>query len=845
MSTETETDDVAKWSPWAIAAAVLLLALFGVIGVGTLRGCFFVDPLEAAKNEAEKKNKEDAEKEKKKEFDVAFPIVQPSEPEAPLQAVKPGHWVTASQNMRANYNNFIGDSRVAIVNGQNQPYPVASTPFVVRASRPVLLTKGRPKHTETTFYVPQTEQTIILSTELEERGLGFSLPALRTPMSRMLSYQYYLVVLAKEPSRYSFISTLDSVKVPFDGESDADDTEDPVHYRVVQLAAGKTIPLPDNPLTWTNIAYLVWDEVDPGDPFTPEQERALVDWLHWGGQLIISGPDSLDLLKDSFLAPYLPATSAGPRTIAANDQAIAELNEGWMISTPAAPGEPLRLTVPWSAINLSIEAGAKALPGTGDLFVERRIGRGRIVVSGIQLAERDFVNWRSGFESFVNAALLRRPRRIYKPGYFGGVTLLWADNAYKDRRLDAQLNTQLRYLARDLGIDTTYHYHDVPDEFNQFSPTGQPQMLREYRPPESAGGNGAWNDFSAAANAARGALREAAGVEVPGAEFVVLCLAAYLVALVPLNWLIFHAIGRIEWAWIAAPIIAVIGTMVIVQRAQLDIGFVRAQTEIGLLEQQPEHPRAHLSRFTALYTSLSTTYDLEFDNLTTLVAPFPTQQDFPMLPGQGYTGIDFERYDNVRLAGLPISSNSTGMVHSEQMHTLDGAIRLGQSTARRGRQIENHSKLELHSACVVRRPTKKEAAVGRRKIEGRWIGELLPGNSVSLPELTPLDNVPFASDRAAEGRLGRTPRLNIEPMFQLALDPQYMEPGEMRLVARVDQVMPGESIAPAASQVRGATLVVAHLQYESLSPPEKDHNTRRDIKATEEQEFENEFEFNE
>ena len=106
----------------------------------------------------------------------------------------------------------------------------------------------------------------------------------------MPSYQYHFVVLAKEPSRYAFIKSLDSVQVPFDGESDADDTQDPVIYSVVQLAAGQTVALPDNPLTWTSIAYLLWDEVDPGDPFTPEQKKALVDWIHWGGHSSSTGP---------------------------------------------------------------------------------------------------------------------------------------------------------------------------------------------------------------------------------------------------------------------------------------------------------------------------------------------------------------------------------------------------------------------------------------------------------------------------------------------------------------------------------------------------------------------------
>jgi len=89
--------------------------------------------------------------------------------------------------------------------------------------------------------------------------------------------------------------------------------------------------------------------------------------------------------------------------------------------------------------------------------------------------------------------------------------------------------------------------------FNQLAIAETP---REYRPPDNPGGVGAWNDYSATASAARQSLREAAGVEVPDAGFVVLCLTGYLAALVPLNWLIFRTIGRIEWAWIAAPIIA-------------------------------------------------------------------------------------------------------------------------------------------------------------------------------------------------------------------------------------------------------------------------------------------------
>jgi hypothetical protein len=751
--------------------------------------------------------------------------------------------------MRANYRDFVGGSETAVWNKQDAPYPIDRTPFVLRSVRPVALSKGKPKNIECLFFVPQTNQKVNLATEIVERGLGLRILS-GAVINAMPSYQYHFVVLAKEPTRYSYIKTLDSVDVPYHGETEFDATEDALHYRVEQLDVSKTISLSDNPLTWTTTAYILWDEVDPA-VFTPAQERALVDWIHWGGQLIISGPDSLDLLKGSFLDRYLPARSSGPRRIVADD--LAQLNEdqlvngekiGWLISTERVPGQPLLPTVPWSGVKLDIVDGAKALPYTGNLLAERQVGRGRIVVSAMQLSERDLINWKSGFESLFNACLLRRKPRVYREGIYGGPTLLWDatnDPSLSERRLDARLTTKLNFFARDSGVETAYRHEVIEDEqFQQYDQFGQPQSIREYRPPAASGGIGAWNDFSATANEARSALREAAGVEVPDSSFVVVCLVAYLTVLVPLNWLLFHTLGRIEWAWIAAPLIAIAGTWVVVEQARLDIGFVRAQTEIGLLEQQPGHPRAHLSRYTALYTSLSTTYDLEFGNLTTLAAPFPSSAEGNMLRGASHVPIDFQRHDSVRLTGLPVSSASTQLVHSEQMFALDGAIVLGKSSATNREQVENHTQFAWKSVAVISKPTAAELedrpAV---KLKGAWIGELLPGRSVALSYHEHFDGTeqPFAEKRLDEERLQRSPRLNLEPMFRLAMNVEYMEPGEERLVARVDEVLPGETITPSASQVRGATLIVAHLRYAELDRPLADKNTRRDIKAAEQAEM--------
>jgi hypothetical protein len=813
---------------WLAGAAAVLLVCLGLLAVGPLRSHIFGGS-QAVDDEA---RKDAAKKQEKPDYEVDRPVVRPGEPASASQTVKPGHWTTATQRMRANYRDFVGQSLASLVGEDGSVYPVDRTPFLLRSARSVALSKGTPKNIETTFLVPQVDSAIRLATELEERGLGGAIRPGPVGLTRMPSYQYYFVVLAKEPSRYSLLKTLDSVKVPFDGESEMDDTEDALHYRVEQLDASGRVSLSDNPLTWTSIAYVLWDEVDP-QLLTPETQRALVDWLHWGGQLIISGPDSLDLLKGSFLDPYLPAASTGSRQIGARQ--LAELNRGWTISTKRTPGEPLAPLAPWSGLDLKLHADARPLWSTGGLLVERSVGRGRIVVSAMQLSERELVNWRSGFQSLFNACVLRRPPRVYKPGQFGDVTLAWANEALADHRLDARLTTSLRYFARDEGVATSYRWVDVTDTMaNQYAYNPTPgQKIRQYQPPAQAGGIGAWNDFSATANAARQSLREAAGVEVPGASFVVTCLVAYLIALVPLNWFIFHTLGRVEWAWAAAPLIALVGAFIVVDQARLDIGFVRSQTEIGLLELQPDYPRGHLARYTALYTSLSTTYDVESDNLTTLVAPFPARDEFQMLRGESREALDFRPYDRVRLAGLPVASNSTNLLHGEQMIALEGPICLGQSSIRRRGQVENRSQFHLRSIGIVRRPAAGERVLPGTKLQGTWIGELRPGQAapVSLPPLQlAKDQTPFAEQRADEDKFVWE-RLNLEPMFALAYDAASLDEGETRLVARIDEVLPGETISPAASQVRGATLVVAHLYFAPPPDPRPDKNTRQDVKV--------------
>jgi hypothetical protein len=52
---------------------------------------------------------------------------------------------------------------------------------------------------------------------------------------------------------------------------------------------------------------------------------------------------------------------------------------------------------------------------------------------------------------------------------------------------------------------------------------------------------------------------------------------------------------------------------------------------------------------------------------------------------------------------------------------------------------------------------------------------------------------------------------------------------ECRIVGVIDQVLPGTEVTPAASQIVGATVVLAHLEYGDLPQPLPDVNSRSDV----------------
>lgn len=843
---------------------MVCLGLAVVVGVPGCGGCLKPDPLA-------KKKKEEEEKKKKKEkpkpdFERNVRLrVQPHDPNETRNLVKAGHWMAATQEAKANNYNFQAELDSATTKRGGQPFDIPNTAFRMRMTRPASLPKGQTKYFETIYFIPnlsgdedgyQGTRMIWLDSKLRARRGGRVVMSRPEPTAIMPPYQYFFLVLSDDPDRYGYLNvqTMDPIVAPLDIEGDS--LLDRVrHYRVLMPKIENRVPVPSQPLTWTSIAYILWDGLNPR-LLTPAQRQATLDWLHWGGQIIVSGPNSMDKLRGSFLEKYLPAHGGEAINLDASD--FKELDDNWSLldeRTKKKASLPIVPDKPPVGVELTKVANAEYLQGTGQLVIERRVGGGRIVVTAFPLSDRQIVNWRS-FRSFFNGCLLRRPRRTFKrSGPTSVVEAEWTDWPGDVNMMDARATTGLRYFARDVPSADVKDKLPVPD-------SGQDEVA-------------GWNDRSGAADASRESLRDAAGISVPEAGFVFRVLAVYLLILAPVNWAVFRVIGRVEWAWVAAPVIAIIGGVAVVRLAQLDIGFARSRTELAVLELQGGYSRGHLTRYTALYTSLSTAYDLLFEDESALAMPFPEDVTYVRRPHESVYTVQFRRDKQVSLSGFQVQSNDTGFVHSEQMQNVGGAIELVGS-AEKGWMLRNGTKLNLNDVGVF---GKSEAG----SFQLAWIGSLEAGKSVPI-ELRPAPggDVYFAQwrdslacysyerqrqdvfsrldangdkalspkeveshsqlaagfgevDHDRDGRLSpnevlqwaidsREGELTLGRLFELACQRGGLKPGDVRLTGWTDQELPGLAISPRASQKVLRTMVLAHLKRGKLPEAQPDTN---------------------
>ncbi len=782
------------------------------------------DPLE----DPEKKKPEKVEPFKSAELKVL-----PTDESIALQGVKPGHWVSVQQELTSNEENFYGElAGMTSGRDQNFPLPLPQSHFRFQTNRAVALVKGQKKTFELTYFAPQTtgrSSQIWMHSNLRS-PLGNTSRWTQTQIgSKLKPYQTFFVVLSRRAESYGYLKSLHSIKPPL---SEFHLTGIPSDYIVALPTVQRGIPLPSWPLMWTHVSYLIWDDFNANN-LTSDQQSAMVDWLHWGGQLIISGPSSLDSLKGSFLEDYLPVTANGTRAMTEED--AADLNTWTVTSLISKDRSPFQFDAaqPPEIIDFVLRDGGQYIDRTGQLVAEKQVGRGRIVTTSFSLTSRPIINWKS-FDNFFNSCIMRRPPRRYAYTDEDGLSLNWVrdfgsrspeseppsspapkpnpsdlpDNLPDRKPSESLLTSKLRFFSRDAAFNAS-----LSPEPNNFDSVGFSYG--------SQSGVAGWNDFSDCSKASRAALNKAAGISVPDRKFVLTALGLYLVVLVPINWAVFRVVGRVEWAWFAVPVLAFAGTYLVVHLAQLDIGFARSRTEVAILETQPNYSRGHLTRYTGLYSSLSTNYSLLFEDESAVSLPFAMRETRPRLSARD---IYFERSSNKdeasRLQPFAVNSNSTEMIHSEEFLDIGGGVRL-QETAAGAESVVNDTDFAFKHVGMVRR------------IEGQvqvaWIGNLDPRVEVE-PKFETVSDNEWIFDEWRDPVDSPDDTIPLNPLLRLAFAPGRLNEGDVLLTGWCEDQMPGLTIEPSASQNRFRTVLVAHLKYGALPEPQNDINTEMTVK---------------
>ncbi len=711
-----------------------------------------------------KKEKEEKKKEKPKDnFESRTPIIfpgtfpKPIDPDAKPEEIdeelvkerrlrnllsnrtKPGHWVNVHFPLIANNFDANGRFTAKVTSASGAPVRILGTDYYSYAERPVSLAKGQWKNLETTVYLPRRDTSFRSANVEYTLGGRTGVPqvSIRQPHPLMHPGQFHFVVLTKRPDVFRYLNKLDCIAMPDVGTMESRMSGQPF-YEVVISDPADPLPLSRNAMTWTTTAYLLWDDILP-EELDSQQQQAMLDWLHFGGQIILSGPDSLDKLRNCFLTPYLPATFESSVNLTQDD--FDELNASWSVSVRGIKqlyrvGSEL-LGVAWKP-----HPDASYIEGTGELAIERMVGRGRIVMTKFPLNSKSpTVSWRS-FSSFFNGCLLRKPaRKFYAKDFF--VDFKWTKDLTSP--YDPLLGSTVRFTSRDLpaaekvslpglktdgtlpGQNRIYGNYDVdPYDMQEVGRNAVNRNSKDHwhyggYKHDDQSGVAAWDDYSGISSAARVALNTAAGIDPPSPGFVLKLLTVYVLVLVPLNWVLFRLIGKVEWAWIAAPIIAVGGAFAVVKMATLDIGFVRSQTQLALLELHGDYPRGHLTEYSAMYTSLSTRYAMSLENSTGAALPFPskTAADFRADPDKIIRGVRQNQTVDNRMEEFLIQSNFTGMLHTEMVLDSQGTFSL------KGTTLSNTTALDLSSAGVLRR-----TASGGYQLA--WIGDLESGASTEL-----------------------------------------------------------------------------------------------------------------
>jgi hypothetical protein len=617
------------------------------------------------------------------------------------------------------------------------------------------------------------------------------------PFNVMRAAEYFFVVLTTRPDQFTRFQVADWARA---SETQLDNPFSGSNYRIVVPDASDVLPMPETMLDLTSTAVVLWDDLSE-DALTPLQLSALADWIRFGGRLIVNGPAGSEAFANTSLADLLPLTPTS--NIELDGDAATELLTNWSVPsdrTLTKQIESIRSESSRIAIDGRLDSDAFAIQDTSSLVLARRVGRGHVIQPRFDLTDNWIEAWDS-YDSFVNAVILNRPPREFARSSLDEEQEDFSESdlslylAGTKLRADAAVNTQFRILSRD-GVLPKTDQNEEPSRSN--SPFDRFSRI------DAVTGLSAWNDDSDVLTLMRQTLSSEAGIEIPASGLVIRSLALYLIVLVPVNYIVFRLMNRLEYAWFAVPVIAILGAVWAARQARLDIGFARSNTELAVLEAHAGYRRAHLTRLIGIYNSLSSRYELQFPSVDGIAAPLDNEPD-PGTEVKPTIRISFE--EGPSLADFAVRSNRVRYVHTEEMIDLRGSFSFdGDHT------LSSDSPLELLDGVLIRR-----SASGATEIA--VVGSLVAGE-------------PRTVEFRSTGEVGVASELPMQTtrIIQGLASPQMIPPGETRLVARIDGRIEGVKVTPAASQHSAQTVAVIHLKNPKLPDPAADRNLASDFR---------------
>jgi hypothetical protein len=755
-----------------------------------------------------------------------------------LPYIKVNHWSTLTFEMQANDDNYEGIL-------QTEAVKLAGMPHEMYFSRDGHLIKEQRARRALQFMVPDVDTGQVrkqFMVELIRSGALRADASWQANLSTLPPHQMLVMILSKESTtKFASWSRL-AATLPASAERDGGDLEKVRYYRLVLPTEPDMVSLSSHPLTWTTMSHVVWDNYPP-DSLSVTQQQAMLDWLQWGGQIILCGgaDQSFSVLRESFLGPYLPGEATGlsvplveddlrplsqsyppPHYASAVDNQAEPVNverkrtmrrgmRVYRAPVPIRPGpkRPVYLSV------LKAKEGASTIPlgeaSPHTLAIESRVGRGRITMLALNPNEESLIAW-PGLDTLIRRVVLRRPEETL--GEWSGPEGAIPNSPARGRLLSQDL-TWYRITSRDLTMPVA----------GQLPPKEKTKTAAEATVDAASAQVGEsdmhefpavadWRDTASLPRLSRDLLEEASGITIPSSHFVMRVILAYLLAVVPLNWLICRfVLNKREWTWIVVPLVA-LGFAVGVERvAAHDMGYDTAADEIDLLEVQGDYYRAHLTRLVSLYTNGRSHFAVSYpNNPSALALPLDNGRS---IRGEEISSSVWQSSPVPALLNFTVQPRSLAMFRAEEMLALGGAIRISGTAGKR--QIINESELELRDAVLIE-------STGRGKRQQRLVGTLESGGSVDIDGLPVGDEL---NPRVVAGP-GPDPNPFLEAL-RSSWDERAENQGELRLVAWASTTMGGQAIEPPVDRKRGFTAVLVHLRS---GPPPSPDGERYNLLAT-------------